>query len=88
MLRTIALKMLFTAINMLITKELLTQIKEAVEAATSLQISGAEKKAKVVAELKDVQNELKKSFGNMGSAILNLAIEVAHAEFNVLKGKL
>lgn len=88
MLKTIALKALVTAIKLLVTKDLLVQIKEAVLAVTSLQISGAEKKALVDKELSDVKAELKKSFGNMGSMVFGAAIDYVHLKVNLLNEEL
>lgn len=85
MLKTIALKMLFTAINLLVTKDLLLQVKEAVVAATTLDLPGADKKELVKKELADVKDELKKSFKNMANAVLEILIESTLLQINIDK---
>jgi hypothetical protein len=88
MLQAIAIKMLLTAVNMLLTKEVFIQIYEAVVAAADLKISGAEKKAKVIKELTDVKDQLKKNFGALSDAVLNMGVELAYIQFNKAIGKL
>jgi hypothetical protein len=88
MWQTIGLNMLFTAVRLIVTKQLFNQILEAVEAATSLPISGVDKKALVMKELGDVQTELTGSVKKIPNALLSMAVDVAYTELNVKLGKL
>lgn len=82
MLQTIGFTLLYRAVILILTKELFIQVYESVVAAASLELTGAQKKAKVTKELADVKAVLKSNFGNFADSMLNLAIEIAYAKFN------
>lgn len=88
MFKALGLKLLFTAVNMLFTKELFEQVYEVVEAASSLTITGEEKKAKVSKELEDVKVYFKSKFGSVGNSLFNLIVEIAVARLNAALGKI
>jgi hypothetical protein len=88
MFKALGLKLLFTAVNMLFTKELFEQVYEVVEAASSLEVSGEEKKAKVSKELDDVKVYFKSKFGNVGNSLFNLIVEIALTRLNSALGKI
>jgi hypothetical protein len=88
MFKALGLKLLFTAVNMLFTKELFEQVYEVVEAASSLKVSGEEKKAKVSKELDDVKVYFKSKFGSVGNSLFNLIVEIALTRLNSALGKI
>jgi hypothetical protein len=88
MFKALGLKLLFTAVNMLFTKELFEQVYEVVEAASSLEVSGEEKKAKVSKELDDVKVYFKSKFGSVGNSLFNLIVEIALTRLNSALGKI
>lgn len=88
MLKALGLKLLFSAIGLIFTKELYKEVKEAVLAKMDLQVSGEDKKMLVKKEVADVVVTLKNNFGNFAGAALNLLIEVAYTEISNLQGRL
>lgn len=88
MLKALGLKMLFTAIRLVISKALFEKIYELVVSATSLQVSGPEKKALVLTQIKAIKGDLSTSVKSLPNLLLSMAIDVAYTEFNVVLGKI
>ena len=73
-MKTFWLKTLWYVLGKLVNNDgLLRNIRELVAAAMRMDISGAEKRAAVLTELRDIGHDL----AEIGSSLVNLALEIA-----------
>lgn len=77
MWKVLGVKLLTTAVNMLVGKDIFKEVADVVRAYVDLDMSGEEKKAAVKKELEEVKVILKRTWGEWANAVLNMVIEVA-----------
>lgn len=71
------LNLLVYIIKQMITRDLFDHILEIVKAKTDTDLTGAEKRAAVQAEIKEIRGDLAGAVQATSSTVINLAIEAA-----------
>lgn len=81
------LNVLFTAVRQILTPELFAQILKLVQLQMDTNLTGPEKKAAVLAQIKEIEGGLSARAKSFASWFLGMAVDVIVAKVNVDLGK-